>query len=1002
MKLQLLILLIFCNVCIHAQQINGVLNTYTYPVNEERSNANGQFFRDAHSNYYGFYYDGLATKITNNKEIKLFNFTKGTVNHIQELKPQHYFGYGLENSFYLSPTGVHDVLNLDNTFLINGSYFYTDTSAFYAFKKGSMLYLAYTKNKKIQILDSNAESNGHFAFELFYKYNCIQSDSLIYGKYINNTLEINILKQLKKVWTYTVPTTIIDRDKFLMAPDTNYYYNLIDNDKVIKYVKNENPKFDITYYEVVQAQRASEEHCQAYVNHLKKYFALQSTNKMDRGLFNPASSSLLMHNNNQLTQSFTYIKKYPTLYKDKDALNTFAVCKDAIGNIWAGSYNKGVSKINTNGKVITVNKFSTISNGSLAIGNNVFFIDENLRQIIRFDSKSNKSVAVKTPKNYTGFVLFESKNKTIYFGTAGMGLWYISEKDLLANNGNWTIIPTEKLGDIKNIISIAEDIKGNIWLGHTKRNMAILNPSTQKIQLIKVKNKTFDIGMFSAQCDAQGNMWIGSGYDGLYVANTNKQSIDSSDLKKIQHPFFYTGIRISSLALNGDHLIINAYNKTLALDLIKYKNGAINIKYLTEKESSYTSFTEQNTMVIGNDSSVWFSTSDMLYQWDYKYWLQLPKAKIKLFSAISYGENNDTLVANQTRELPPTSNAFNIALNYYHPDLLPRYLTTALQYKNDSIVWSTIATHTELSFTNLNAGDYTFHIQVCELDGTVSYYKYPITIQTFWYKKWQVILLTTLAILLAIAYILNQRRLKREAIQQLQIQQAEAQSLQAKLQQDLSRLQMNSIGNQFRPHFLLNTLNQLGAYMQGNPPAESIISRLGESIDIVFDHSTANTNTHLISKEIKLVQNVVQIHQIMYLKTLQYNIEPLPNMNEFLKKQIPFGLLQIPIENALLHGLNNRLQEPYLLHLTINETIDNYLISIIDNGIGRKQSAILSSARKHGTGLKNLNELIEILNRKNSTPISLYFEDNIYEDEALPYGTKVNITLPKHFNYDII
>jgi hypothetical protein len=1001
MKQQLLFLFILCNACTHAQQINGVLNTYTYPINEERSNANGQFFRDNKNNYYGFYYDGLATKITNNKEIKLFNFTKGTVYHIQELKPQHYFGFGLENSFYLSPTGVHDVLNLDNTYLIIGSHFYTDSSAFYVFKKGNMLYMAYTKNNKIQIVDSNVESNGHFALELFYKYNCIQSDSLIYGKYINNTLEINILKQLKKVWTYTVYTTIINREKFLTAPDTNYYYNLIDNDKGIKYLKTNKPKFDITSYEVVQAQRASEEHCQAYVNHLKKYFALQSTNKMNRGLYNRASSSLLMHNNNQLTQSFTNIKKYPTVYKDKDALNIFAVCKDAIGNIWAGSYNKGVSKINSKGEVTAINKTSTISNGSLAIGNYVFFIDENLRQIIRFDSKTNKSVAVKTPKNYTGFVLFESKNKTIYFGTAVMGLWYISEKDLLANNGNWTIIPVEKLGDIKNILSIAEDVNGNIWFGHLKRNIAILNTKTNSLRLLKVKNKTVDVGMFSSLCDAQGNMWIGSGYDGLYVVNTNKKNINASDFKKIQHPFFYTGIRISSLALNGNYLIINAYNKTLVLDLTKYKNGEINIKYLSEKESNYSSFTEQNTMVIGNDSSVWFSTTDMLYQWDFNSWLQLPKAKIKFYNSINYGNNNDTLNINQAIELPPTSNTFNIALNYYHPDLLPRYLTTALQSKNDSVIWSVISTNTDFSFTNLNAGDYTFHIQVCELDGTVSYYKYPITIQTFWYKKWWVILLTTLAIILAIAYILNQRRLKREAIQQLQIQQAEAQSLQAKLQQDLSRLQMNSIGNQFRPHFLLNTLNQLGAYMQGNPQAESIISRLGESIDIVFDHSTANTNTHFISKELQLVQNVVQIHQIMYLKTLKYSIEMLPDMNEFLKSHIPFGLLQIPIENALLHGLNNKLKEPYLLNLIIEENTDSYLISIIDNGIGRKQSALLSSARKHGTGLKNLNELIEILNSKNSTKISLDFDDEIYKDQEVPYGTRVNITLPKYFNYDI-
>ncbi|MBK7090105.1 MAG: hypothetical protein IPH56_14730 [Chitinophagaceae bacterium] len=52
--------------------------------------------------------------------------------------------------------------------------------------------------------------------------------------------------------------------------------------------------------------------------------------------------------------------------------------------------------------------------------------------------------------------------------------------------------------------------------------------------------------------------------------------------------------------------------------------------------------------------------------------------------------------------------------------------------------------------------------------------------------------------------------------------------------------------------------------------------------------------------------------------------------------QVPMGILQIPVENALLHGLSNREEGPWKLTIAIAE-IENYInVTITDNGVGRK------------------------------------------------------------------
>ncbi len=75
------------------------------------------------------------------------------------------------------------------------------------------------------------------------------------------------------------------------------------------------------------------------------------------------------------------------------------------------------------------------------------------------------------------------------------------------------------------------------------------------------------------------------------------------------------------------------------------------------------------------------------------------------------------------------------------------------------------------------------------------------------------------------------------------------------------------------------------------------------------------------------------------------------------------------------------------------------MVKISDNGVGRKKSATLSNFTKHGTGTKNLNEIISIINAANKDKITLAYTDDIYASEAGEFGTSVIIEIPNQLHY---
>ena len=112
---------------------------------------------------------------------------------------------------------------------------------------------------------------------------------------------------------------------------------------------------------------------------------------------------------------------------------------------------------------------------------------------------------------------------------------------------------------------------------------------------------------------------------------------------------------------------------------------------------------------------------------------------------------------------------------------------------------------------------------------------------------------------------------------------------------------------------------------------------------------------------------------------------------------IPAMILQIPVENAIKHGLLP-LPDEKILNVKIGKYESGLKLVVEDNGIG-----YLSSGKRAigaGTGLKVLYQMIDLLNSLNKEKIEFTIDDKGLENNSAK-GTIVEIRVPDNYSFKL-
>ena len=163
------------------------------------------------------------------------------------------------------------------------------------------------------------------------------------------------------------------------------------------------------------------------------------------------------------------------------------------------------------------------------------------------------------------------------------------------------------------------------------------------------------------------------------------------------------------------------------------------------------------------------------------------------------------------------------------------------------------------------------------------------------------------------------------------------------------------------PHFVFNSLAAIQYYINNNEikASETYLVKFSKLIRQFFELSK-ETEINL-AQEIELIKNYLDIEKLRFKEKFEYQLHIDKRLNTK-KHKIPTMLLQPIVENAVNHGIFNKMDNG---KITINfKSIDekNYQIEIIDDGVG-----VVNTQNKANKKVKSSNVLDDRLKFLNQT-----------------------------------
>jgi two-component system sensor histidine kinase YesM len=228
----------------------------------------------------------------------------------------------------------------------------------------------------------------------------------------------------------------------------------------------------------------------------------------------------------------------------------------------------------------------------------------------------------------------------------------------------------------------------------------------------------------------------------------------------------------------------------------------------------------------------------------------------------------------------------------------------------------------------------------------------------------------------------------------------------AEMQNTIRQLDMakvKSLSNFFNPHFINNALHWVQSKYRKDPETATVIGRLADNIQRIFDNTEKGKFVHLLQNEMEMVLNYLVISKARFGQKLNYSLPDAMQMNQLSQPYyLPTLLVQIHVENAVEKGIAN-LKDEGILTIDLDEKNDGLCIIISDNGNGRiilpTEVAII---RQSSTQV--MEEMIELLNQYNKSKLLIEYDDfylSADSTHASNYGTRVKLFIPKDFKYEL-
>ena len=196
---------------------------------------------------------------------------------------------------------------------------------------------------------------------------------------------------------------------------------------------------------------------------------------------------------------------------------------------------------------------------------------------------------------------------------------------------------------------------------------------------------------------------------------------------------------------------------------------------------------------------------------------------------------------------------------------------------------------------------------------------------------------------------------------QVELEASQRQSLQVESEKREMEAQLKMLQAQIEPHFLFNTLANVGGLIDDDPIlAKQLMERLNDWLRVALVRARSDNAT--LGDELEMLENYLQIIKVRFGDRLRWQIEvPEP----LCKVNFPPMLLQPLVENAVRHGIEPKLGGGEIRIVAVVES-ERLRIEVSDTGDG-----LPDEAGAEGAGLANVRaRLATLFGRKGRLSLS--------------------------------
>lgn len=696
--------------------------------------------------------------------------------------------------------------------------------------------------------------------------------------------------------------------------------------------------------------------------------------------------------------------------------------KDIEGNVWIGTYGKGLMKFSgkslmsyqqtegLNSDIIMC--ISQFNNNEFAFGTYDKGLDLyiNRDSIINFNNRNGLN-------HNSVWSSYSDENNGLWVGT-NIGVNYIYNHNIIDVSSK-----SDQIGKIRSII---DNERGGVWFGGKLGLFEFQNDSLYQIlndeydinKICIYNNRTFlatrnglywfknDVdktavtkielneNSINAICnDKNGSLWIGTS-NGIYILDNNFKL----DSLLIEDGNFKAKNIMSLISDQNDNIWISTTN---GVYLVKSIGDKKEVFHYAVAEGLLDLESNLNSLFEDVDGNIWVGTSSSLFKIDPNLNNELFKFSkpvlsitgVRLFKE-SFNYSEYTSDSSFQKKGVPVFMTFPHKKNHLTFDFIginnknPNEVYYSYRLLGAEDDWSIPTKEKSATYSFISPGVYEFELKSANKNME---WTDPISIKIkvespFWKKWWFII--TGIIIFSSIAYyflrlrinVIKQKKDNERLISENKLRNLEQQSLNASMNR----------------HFIFNSLNSIQYFINSSDKksANKYLSNFAQLIRKNLDSSTRKNFLVSLSEEIERIDLYMKLEKMRFSEKFDFELIVQDDIDVEMIN-VPSMILQPFVENSIIHGVLPN-EGKGIIKVIVKEENDSIIFEVEDNGVGIDESLNQKDSfdgDHKSQGMEITANRIELLRKINGDKLMIIGPFQINQD-GVSKGTKVIIKLP--------